>query len=101
MAGFTIEADGTIRLGEEFLSHKRGGDCKCDGTAHRVTADIDLAAVLERETSPELGGALTAYVLPERWEKAIQVLHEQAGHATAYADTCREPGCTGLYEAPG
>lgn len=97
MAGFTVEADGTIRLAEEFLSHKRGGDCKCDGKAHPVTADIDLAAVLEYETNPATGDPLTAHVLPEPWEKAIQGLHTQAGHATAYADNCHEPGCRELY----
>jgi hypothetical protein len=42
-------------------------------------------------------GGVTADVLPEAWEKAVQVLHEQAGHATAYADACREPGCLELY----
>lgn len=96
-----IEADGTISLAYESLAHKhtKGEDpCTCDGKAHRVTAAVDLAAVLECETDPALTGEpLTAHVFPEPWERAVQVLHEQAGHACAYAENCREPGCTELY----
>jgi len=93
-----IEADGTVVLAEEFLSHKRGGDCKCDGKKHPVSVTVDLAAVLETETNPATAASpLTAHVLPEPWEKAVQALHEQAGHATAYAENCRERGCADLY----
>jgi hypothetical protein len=88
------EVDGTIRLADEYLSHKRGGECTCDGTGHHVSAMVDLAAVLERATTDD---SLTADVFPEPWEKAVQLLHEQAGHATAYAVNCREPGCAELY----
>jgi len=93
------EVSGTIALADEYLSHKRGGECKCDGTEHAVTVVIDIAEVLERETNPvTTDNPLTAYdVLPEPWEKAVQVLHEQAGHAVAYAENCRERGCIDLY----
>ena len=92
------DVDATINLADESLAHKRGGGCTCDGKAHRVTAAVDLAAVLDRETNPALTAEpVTAHVFPEPWEKAVQVLHEQAGHACAYAENCRERGCDELY----
>lgn len=90
-----IETDGTIRLADEELKHAPKADCACDRKTHPVVVTVDLAATFQGALESDF---VTAAVLPETWEKAIQVLHEQAGHATAYAESCREPGCTTLYE---
>lgn len=88
-----LEVDGTIRLGDEELRHPPKADCDCDRKTHPVTATIDLDAVLQAAADD----GVTAEVLPEAWEKAVQRLHDQAGHRTAYAENCREDGCIALY----